>query len=89
MSFKYDMPQGSFPGPIVFLLQRNDCPAYILGPDTVLIASVTNILIKTENEHNLNQKLNVNLKELQIWFCANGFMINTKKTGNIFSYFSE
>lgn len=54
--------KGSIPGPIVFLLHRNDCPVYILGPDKVLIPSVTNILIKTENEHNLNQKLNVNLK---------------------------
>jgi hypothetical protein len=89
MDIKYDVPQGSIPDPIVFLLHRNDCSVNILGPDTVLIASVTNILIKTDNEHNLNQKLNVNLKELQTWFCANDFMINTKKTSIIFSYFTE
>jgi hypothetical protein len=64
MDIKCDVPQGSFPCPVVFLSNINDCPVNILGPDTVLIASVTNILIKTENYHNLNQKLNVNLKEL-------------------------
>ena len=50
------MPQGSISGPVVFLLHRNDCPVSILGTDTVLIASDTNILIKTANEHDLNKK---------------------------------
>ena len=76
---KYGVPQGSSLGPLLFLIYVNDlqnavdCTPRLFADDTCFIFQASNPLI-------LQGIINKELKNLNIWCCANKLTVNPSKS---------
>jgi hypothetical protein len=72
--------QGSILGPLLYLIYKNDLPVNIREAKLVLYAVDTNILVIGKDEEALQAKLSSIMKQLEVWFLKNHFIINITKT---------
>jgi len=78
---KLGVPQGSFLGPLLFLLYINDLPGSInnLSKPT-LFADDTNIIFTHPNPMELEEGINKVFEKILIWFQINLLSLNLNKT---------
>ena len=76
---KHGVPQGSVLGPLLFLLYINDLNLAI-KTETYHFADNTYLLHFSNSIKSLNRKVNIDLKNLNLWLAANKISLNTDKT---------
>ena len=74
------VPQGSVPGPLLFLLYVNDIQYCSRKLKFFLFADDTNVLYSHENFKTLELIVNVELNNLFNWLTANKLTLNRKKS---------
>jgi hypothetical protein len=74
------VPQGSVLGPLLFILYINDLPNAILFSETTLFADDTGLLYSNSSLKNIEKCVNIDLKRLFKWLCANKISLNISKT---------
>ena len=74
------VPQGSIPGPLLFLLYINDLPLSSPSSHFIIFADDTNILFSHEDPVQLEKLINTELKEISNWFKLNKLSLNIDKT---------
>nr|CAI5842861.1 unnamed protein product [Callosobruchus analis] len=72
--------QGSVLGPLLFLVFINDLPPYISEVTPFLYADDSCIIISADNVETLENKIQVVIKESDIWGYKTRLIINFKKT---------
>jgi len=79
---KCGVPQGSVLGPLLFILTINDLPKFIQA-HTILYADDTSFLCSSSDLQMLQNSVRNTLTQANIWFSANGFLLNEQKTQNL------
>ena len=74
------VPQGSFLGPLSFLIFVNDLHKMTKYLDPIMFADDTNLFYSHKNIKTLFQIVNSELKLVNEWFLANELLLNAKKT---------
>ena len=77
---KYDIPQGSVLGPLLFLNFINDLNYAIKNPTTFHFSDDTCLLSVKQSINEINKSVNKDLKSLQKWLNANKISLNVTKT---------
>ena len=72
------VPQGSILGPILFVLFVNDLPRYLEAP-IVMYADDTSCVVDGAS-HNIEQRCNLALSAMHVWFDNHGLIMNGDKT---------
>ena len=75
----YGVPQGSVPGPLLFLIYINDLNKAIKYSDVHRFADDTNLIMSDKSLKKINKHINHDLKLLNIWLMANK-ILNASKT---------
>lgn len=78
----YGTPQGGIVSPLLFLVYINDIPEAI-GKDCILFADDTTIMIKSDNNKNLEKEIVQALDNAIVWLEKNNLKINMTKTNII------
>ena len=74
------VPQGSFWGPLLFLVYINDLSSVSKSCFSVLLADGTNIFIKGNDLQELCNRLTGELDDIQDWLSCNKLSLNVVKT---------
>ena len=76
------VPQGSFLGPLLFLVYINDLPRAVKNYTTSMYADDTSLCFKSKDLSRLNEALNEDLLRLDAWFLSVGktqsMLVSTK-----------
>ena len=79
-TIKCGIPQGSILGPLLFLVYINDLPSCDLYSKVRMFADDTSLTIASDNTNILEQKMNHDIFEIQMWLKANKLSLNVVKT---------
>ena len=76
----HGVPQGSVLGPLLFIIYINDLPNALIFSDPSLFADDTCLLYSNWSLRLIEKRLNIDLKRLFKWLCANKISLNLSKT---------
>ena len=71
-------PQGSVPGPLLFLVYVNDVPSRLLDP--IMFADDIELLFNQKDIKHLFTVINNELLNIKAWFTANKLSLNVEKS---------
>ena len=74
------VPQGSNLGPLLFLIYINDLPNCLSTASPRMFADDTNVSLASSTLHELENVLNQELQNLNIWLKVNKLSLNIAKT---------
>ena len=77
---KCGIPQGSNLGPLLFIIYINDLPHCLEHSVARMFADDTTITVAENNLKQIEQVINLDLKNLLQWFLANKLSLSAKKT---------
>ena len=80
LSITCGVPQGSILGPLLFIIYINDMHNAIKFSKVHHFADDTNLLFSHKNLKILRKRVNMDLKLLFDWLCANRLSLNVGKT---------
>ena len=76
----FGVPQGSVLGPLLFIIYINDLPNGLLFSEATLFADDTCLLYSNSSLKLIEKFMNIDLKRLFKWLCANKISLNVSKT---------
>ena len=82
-TIKCGVPQGSILGPLFFILYINDLPRASKLTEPLLFADDTSIFFSNSNPNYLENVLNNELLNIDIWLKCNKLSINVQKTSYV------
>ena len=74
------VPQGSCLGPLLFLVYINDIPCAVKKSTTSMYADDTTLFFRSKNIEDLNEAINNDLRDLDLWLSGNKLFLNVAKT---------
>lgn len=82
-TIKCGVPQGSILGPLFFILYINDLPRASKLTEPLLFADDTSIFLSHSNPNYLENVLNNELLNIDVWLRCNKLSINVQKTNYV------
>ena len=79
-SINIGIPQGSYLGPLLFIIFINDLPQAVLDSNISIYFDGTNIAYQLLDISKLNEVINNDLERLQKWLMVNKLSLNATKT---------
>ena len=77
------VPQGSCLGPLLFLIYINDLPQAVQNSAVSMYADDTSLCYQSSDINELNEAINNDLKQLDIWLQGNKLSLNVAKTNSM------
>ena len=74
------VPQGSYLGPLLFLIYINDLPQAVLDSNVSMYADNTTLCYQSRDMTPLNEAINSDLTKLDTWLQGNKLSLNVAKT---------
>ena len=75
--------QGSCLGPLLFLIYINDLPQAVQNSTVSMYADDTSLCYQSSDINELNEAINIDLKQLDIWLQGNKLSLNVAKTNSM------